>query len=605
MKAYLTLLLICLISLSAIAQEESSENNTNDVYSPTIGVGVNSIGFYGDLNDRDYGSPIGGNPGVNIYIVQPINKFLNIRFEFLAAQVRDEERSIQRNVNFKSDIRTGSLFLEYNFGNFLPENRKLTPFIASGIEAVEFNPKTDLIGHGGEPYFYWSDGSIRNLAENSPQAENAVLVRRDYDYETDIREAGFNNSTDYLERALSIPVGAGVIMHLNDQFNFRLQSTVHFTFTDLMDGITPTTSAKYVDNKRGNGRNDFFVASGISLSYNFQKVEPAEPFERFDKDEEFDFLASGNTEDFDNDGVIDLVDNCPNTPRGIQVDSLGCPIDSDLDGIPDYKDEEINTEYPEFANAQGVEMTDEMLYKSYLQYIDSTLEMAEVIERDFTGVKKNASSYRVEVESYSQDEAPSDMSKLLSLRDLSKIDQNGRTIFAVGNYKTLNEANARVNLMKSQGFSNARVIKKASNGKFMPLNGGIPSSETQPTIENSKPATTESKPSSESSSETKPNTSENSDESGVVFRVQLGAFKNKPTEETFRSIPSLFVVESGGYYRYMSGSFDNFEEAAKHKVKMVVKGYKGAFVVAFKDGKKVTLKSVGVNPISSDPIIGK
>jgi hypothetical protein len=38
---------------------------------------------------------------------------------------------------------------------------------------------------------------------------------------------------------------------------------------------------------------------------------------------------------------------------------------------------------------------------------------------------------------------------------------------------------------------------------------------------------------------------------------------------------------------------------------MIVKGFKDAFVVAFKDGKRVSLKSVGVQTIDSNPIIGK
>ena len=589
MKKINTLTLLSLFFLSVVSYAQDKP------VSPTIGVGIGSIGFYGDLNDRDYGSPIGGNPGFSLFIIQPVTDYLNVRFQYLNGNVREEERSLQRNVNFESNIQVGALMLEYNFDNFLKDDRKITPFIATGIEAVEFNPKTDILGFGGEPYNYWSDGSIRNLPENSDQADIAVVVRRDYNYETDIREAGFNNSTDYLERAFSIPVGVGADLHLNDQFNFRLESTIHFTFTDLIDGITPNTSRAYVDQKRGNGRNDIFVVSGFSLSYNFQKVEPAERFERFD-DGPFDFLSTGNTEDFDQDGVIDLVDACPNTPRGLDVDTTGCPVDSDGDGIPDYKDDEINSEYPEFANAQGVEMTDDMLYKSYLQYIDSTLELAEVIERDFTGQnKKKKRDYRVKLQSYSAGEQPKDMSKLLSQKDLSKIDQGDQTIYAVGSYASLNEANARANRMKAEGFNEASVIKKQSSNIYTSVNQKESGQPT--TAANENKATTEEQTTAE---EVSPETTNE-----VVFRVQLGAFRNKPTKENFKSIPNLFVVESGGFYRYMSGSFTDFDEAAKHKVKMVVEGYKGAFVVAYKAGKRVSLKSVGVKTISSDPIIGK
>ncbi len=342
MKTLSSLLFIVILSFSLLAQEDE-ENNEDKAYSPTIGVGIGTIGFYGDLNDRDYGSPFGGNIAFEVYVIQPIADYLNVKFNFTLGSIRAEERSLARNVNFDSELRAGALFVEYNFDNFLPEERKITPFITAGIEAIEFNPKTDLIGKGAEPYNYWSDGTIRNLPENSPNADIAVLVTRDYDFETDIREAGFNPSTSYIERAIAVPVGAGITMHLNDQFDFRFESIVHFTFTDYMDGITTETSSDFVGSKRGNGRNDHFWYNGFSLSYNFQKVPPADSFERYDKrnNEPIDYAASGNTEDYDGDGVIDLLDNCPNTPRDVEVDTLGCPIDTDGDGVPDFKDEEI------------------------------------------------------------------------------------------------------------------------------------------------------------------------------------------------------------------------------------------------------------------------
>ena len=42
--------------------------------------------------------------------------------------------------------------------------------------------------------------------------------------------------------------------------------------------------------------------------------------------------------DADGDGIPDAEDQCPETPKGVQVDNFGCPIDSDNDKVPDYKD---------------------------------------------------------------------------------------------------------------------------------------------------------------------------------------------------------------------------------------------------------------------------
>jgi len=42
--------------------------------------------------------------------------------------------------------------------------------------------------------------------------------------------------------------------------------------------------------------------------------------------------------DTDGDGVPDYLDKCPGTPAGVKADKDGCPLDADGDGVPDYLD---------------------------------------------------------------------------------------------------------------------------------------------------------------------------------------------------------------------------------------------------------------------------
>ncbi|WP_447556240.1 OmpA family protein [Vreelandella sp. EE22] len=63
--------------------------------------------------------------------------------------------------------------------------------------------------------------------------------------------------------------------------------------------------------------------------------------------------AQGCPLDSDNDGVPDYRDQCPGTPAGVEVDAVGCPLDSDNDGVPDYRDQCPNTPAGVEVNALG------------------------------------------------------------------------------------------------------------------------------------------------------------------------------------------------------------------------------------------------------------
>lgn len=60
--------------------------------------------------------------------------------------------------------------------------------------------------------------------------------------------------------------------------------------------------------------------------------------------------------DSDGDGVPDYLDQCPDTPAGVSVDSKGCPLDSDGDGVSDYLDKCPNTPEGFIVDDQGCEL---------------------------------------------------------------------------------------------------------------------------------------------------------------------------------------------------------------------------------------------------------
>ncbi len=57
--------------------------------------------------------------------------------------------------------------------------------------------------------------------------------------------------------------------------------------------------------------------------------------------------------DADGDGVVDQLDKCPGTPAGVEVDSDGCGPDADMDGIPNHRDECAQTFPPALVDEEG------------------------------------------------------------------------------------------------------------------------------------------------------------------------------------------------------------------------------------------------------------
>ncbi|MBK6834020.1 MAG: hypothetical protein IPG89_07005 [Bacteroidetes bacterium] len=75
---------------------------------------------------------------------------------------------------------------------------------------------------------------------------------------------------------------------------------------------------------------------------------------------------------------------------------------------------------------------------------------------------------------------------------------------------------------------------------------------------------------------------------GVTYKVQLGAFSSSPAKSKFPGV-NFTVTEEGGYFKAVSGNFNNIDDALKHKSELSAKGYQG-FIVAYKNGQRIGLK---------------
>ena len=77
---------------------------------------------------------------------------------------------------------------------------------------------------------------------------------------------------------------------------------------------------------------------------------------------------------------------------------------------------------------------------------------------------------------------------------------------------------------------------------------------------------------------------------GVVFRVQVGAFSKGRIPQKFQSMPHMTVEDDGRIQRVLIGNYRNIEDARKRADQLKVEGVDGAFVVAYKDGERISIE---------------
>jgi DNA repair ATPase RecN len=79
---------------------------------------------------------------------------------------------------------------------------------------------------------------------------------------------------------------------------------------------------------------------------------------------------------------------------------------------------------------------------------------------------------------------------------------------------------------------------------------------------------------------------------GVVFKVQIGAFRNKDLSKYFDNHPNFAGEISDGTQKITLGQFSDYWEADTFKKYLREMGVKDAWIVPYKDGQRVPIKDV-------------
>lgn len=80
-------------------------------------------------------------------------------------------------------------------------------------------------------------------------------------------------------------------------------------------------------------------------------------------------------------------------------------------------------------------------------------------------------------------------------------------------------------------------------------------------------------------------------EAGIIFKVQIttSSVKKELKPENFNGVEGVNLYQAGGLYRYTVGKEKSITAANLLQVQLRTKGFKDAFIVAFKDGKRIPL----------------
>ncbi len=638
------------------------------VFKPQLSLGTGMFTFYGDIGSNHKGyHPTVSRIGYDLRLINPINDYLDISFYVLFGQVSGSERTATRNLNFNSNITTGGWTLNYNFKQLLKPERNMDPYISFGIESMEFLSKSDMYDANGNFYNYWSDGTIRTMAEGSVGSENATEIYRDYVYESDIRELDLDGFGKYSERTFAIPLEIGANFHVTDRIKFRVGTSMHFAFSDLVDGVT----AESVGGRQGNKSNDKFLYSHFALSFDLNSGGTVSVEE--DNPPVFDDMEKADSIDSDGDLIVDFVDLCAKTPAGVLVDSFGCPLDKDLDGVPDYLDQEKETKPEALVNEVGVTLTDADFELAYRMYKDSIgefsyLDLTHVTHGEGFSVPANSSGLANDNEGFSEiavvfdsdkGQLPKDSrDKLLSEPGFYVVEsEDGTHEYVVRGYETLEEATVAMDQFKKDGmevkgiakvskeedleFVSQEAIDKAraellvstvdtkadgtvdtkadgtvdtkADGTVDTKADGTVDTSTEVTFDTKADGTVDTKADgaidtkADGTVDTKADGTVDTKADGTVdngigttYRVQIGAFRKELSTSVFSDAGDIVYIEGDDdLFRYYSGSSNEKSTAAGHRVALLEKGYEGAFIVAFRDGKRIKLSEANFDVVDT------
>ena len=443
-----------------------------------------------------------------------------------------------------------------------PEHHAIRPWAGVGLSWKTTTRHLDAQTADGETYHLWNDGLLYAMEQPipMPDVDMPEPLVRDNVYETMLDRTSH----------MATPLRAGVDLQLTR----RLHATV--AITTLPGGGQGWTTAQ--------------AGIGFQLGRGKTYLKTLLPDE---------FLALGD--DADGDGVKDVKDLCGGTEPGAIVDKYGCAVDTDLDGIPDHRDAEINS--PDLlVNDQGVSISlaewkalyapekgdpttfaqdsatviSELNAAQMAQMLQSTGNTAAITEQEMLydlreKVYNPEISYRIQYGAYLAAFAPS-TDGYTHDRVEAVAGDHGLTLHVGTAYERLSEARSALGAAKAADHSDAFVtayhkgeritLEEAARLEALRQEAVREAEETYRMVE-------------------------------VKFHVQLGRYTAGVPVEVLNAFLQMGQIEqrleADGTHRYLTAGVGAEQTAREHLKSAVNLGFSDAFLVAEIDGNQTSI----------------
>lgn len=239
-----------------------------------VGLILGASYYLGDLNTTHFNQ---SSATAGLVIRKNIDKRFVYKAEVMYLNIKSDERqssdtiALDRGLHFRSPIYELSGQIEFNFLPYQSGNPLYTwtPFVYTGISIFSFNPQAENIN--GE----WVD-----LQELGTEGQGTTT------------EFDGNTRSKYSLIQFAIPIGGGLKIAVNENFNIVLEYGARKTFTDYLDDVSTTYAGPNIngswpvemsdlaqqmsdpngthvkDEQRGNpDKKDWYSFAGITLSF--------------------------------------------------------------------------------------------------------------------------------------------------------------------------------------------------------------------------------------------------------------------------------------------------------------------------------------------------